>query len=125
MLRRFLRAPIAALLLLTALPLAQPAAAAELIVDNPDGVVQIKGKWSSTNTTSGFQGSDYLFRVAGDGSSSVFWPFPGAAGRDQGFSPWGAGPNRASNAPYEVVHDSGTLPVVKSQKDNGGTWQSL
>ncbi len=124
--RRLLRAATAVLLLVTALPLAQPAAAAELIVDNPDGVVQVKGKWSTTNTTGGFQGSDYLFRVAGDGWSSVFWPFPGtAAGRYDVFARWSSGPNRATNAPYEVIHNGGTQPVSKSQKDNGGSWQSL
>src|SRR6266545_5443711 len=125
MLRRLLRAPIAALLLATALPLATPAAAAELIVDNPDGAVQVKGKWSTTNTTGGFQGNDYLFRVAGDGSSSVFWPFPGTAGRYEVFARWSAGPNRATNVPYQVVHNGGTQPVTKSQRDNGGSWQSL
>jgi N-acetylmuramoyl-L-alanine amidase len=126
MLRGLLRAPIAALLLVTALPFAQPAAAAELIVDNPDGAVQIKGKWTATNTTSGFQGSDYLFHVAGDGSSTVFWPFPGTqAGRYEIFARWSGGPNRATNAPYEVVHNGGTQPVPKNQKDNGGSWQSL
>jgi N-acetylmuramoyl-L-alanine amidase len=126
MLSRVVRVPIVAVLLLTALPFAQPAAAAELIVDNPDGAVQIKGKWTATNTTPGFQASDYLFRVAGDGSSSVFWPFPGTeAGRYEVFARWSGGPNRATNAPYEVVHNGGTQPVPKNQKDNGGSWQSL
>jgi hypothetical protein len=59
---------VALLLLVSTLPLAAPTAAAELIVDNPDGVVQVKGKWSTTDTTGGFQGSDYLFRVPGDGN---------------------------------------------------------
>src|SRR5215510_5127572 len=103
MLSRLLRFPLAALLLLFTLPMASPAAAAELIVDNSDGVVQVKGKWSATTTTGGFLGADYLFRVPGDGSSSVFWPFPGGdAGRYEVFARWSAGPNRASNATYEV-----------------------
>src|SRR5262245_12271439 len=118
MLSRILRAPLAALVLALAWPAAPPVAAQELIVDNPDGAVQVKGKWSTTTTTGGFQGADYLFRVAGDGSSSVFWPFPGtSAGRYEVFARWSAGPNRASNAPYEVVHGGGTQAVPKSQKD--------
>jgi N-acetylmuramoyl-L-alanine amidase len=113
-------------LLLAALPLATPAWAAELVVDNPDGPVQVKGKWAATNTTGGFQGSDYLFRVPGDGASSVFWPFPGsAAGRYDVFARWSAGPNRASNATYEVVHGGGSQPISVSQQNNGGSWQSL
>ncbi len=122
MLGRFL---FALILLASALPFATTAAAAELIVDNPDGPVQIKGKWSTNTTTGGFQGSDYLFRVAGDGSSSVFWPFPGTAGRYEVFARWSGGQNRATNAPYEVIHNGGNQPVTKNQKDNGGTWQSL
>lgn len=124
--RLVLRASIAAVLLLTALPLATPGAAAELVVDNPDGPVQIKGKWSTTNTTGGFQGADYLFRVAGDGASSVFWPFPGGgAGKYEVFARWSAGPNRATNATYEIAHNGGAQPVAVNQTKNGGAWQSL
>jgi N-acetylmuramoyl-L-alanine amidase len=114
------------LLLSASLPLAHSVSAAELVVDNPDGPVQVKGKWSATNTTAGFQGSDYLFRVAGDGASTVFWPFPGgSAGRYEVFARWSGGENRATNAPYEVVHQGGSQPVAKNQKDNGGSWQLL
>src|SRR5260221_14354435 len=76
------RVSLALALLLSSLPLATPGLAAELIVDNSDGAVVVKGKWTATNTTAGFLGADYFFRTAGDGASSVTWPFPsGAAGR--------------------------------------------
>ena len=124
--RRLPSAFIAALFLLTGLPLAAPTSAAELIVDNPDGAVQIKGKWSATTTTGGFLGSDYLFRTAGDGSQTVFWPFPGTnAGKYEVFARWSAGPNRATNATYAISHNSGSQPVPVNQRNNGGTWQSL
>jgi len=123
------RLPIAVLtivLLLAGLPLAAPASAAELIVDNPDGAVQIKGKWASTTTTGGFQGADYLFRTAGDGSQTVFWPFPGTnAGKYEVFARWSAGPNRATNATYEIAHNGGSQPVPVNQRNNGGSWQPL
>src|SRR5262249_45319111 len=122
MLSRLIRPPLAALLLIVALPLATPTAAAELIVDNSDGVVQVKGKWSATTTTGGFLGADDLFRVPGDGSSSVFWPFPGKdAGKYEVFARWSSGPNRATNATYDINGNQ----VSRSQKDNGGSWQSL
>jgi hypothetical protein len=112
----------AALATLTALP----AAAAEQIVDNSDGAVQVKGTWTATSTTSGFQGSNYLFHTAGDGLSTVTWPFPGGgAGKYEVFARWSSGPNRASNATYQITSNSGTNNVSQNQKANGGTWQSL
>ncbi|HEY0583940.1 MAG TPA: N-acetylmuramoyl-L-alanine amidase [Chloroflexota bacterium] len=113
-------------LLVAALPVASPTLAAELVIDNSDGAVQIKGKWTATNTTGGFLGSDYLFRTPGDGLSTVTWPFPSAAaGRYQVFARWSAGPNRATNANYQVTSNAGTASVMLNQKNNGGAWQSL
>jgi N-acetylmuramoyl-L-alanine amidase len=117
---------VALALLLASVPFAGTASAAELIVDNSDGVVGVKGKWTSTSTTDGFYGSDYLFRTPGDGSSSVTWPFPnGAAGRYEVFARWSAGPNRATNATYRVNSNAGGADVSVNQKTNGGSWQSL
>ena len=114
-----------ALLLLSA-PFAAPASAAELIVDNSDGQVVVKGKWTTTTTTGGFYGPDYVFRTPGDGSSSVTWPFPsGAAGRYEVFARWSAGPNRATNATYQITSNAGTANVSVNQKTNGSSWQSL
>ncbi|MCA1645334.1 MAG: hypothetical protein LC797_07660 [Chloroflexi bacterium] len=120
------RATVAFALLVGALPLASPTLAAELIVDNSDNTVVVKGKWTNTSTTGGFVGSDYLFRTAGDGSSSVSWPLPpGAAGRYEVFARWSAGPNRATNANYQVTSNAGGSNVPANQKVNGGSWQSL
>jgi hypothetical protein len=59
---------------------ARPALADDgYIVDNSDRTVSVTGVWSTTGTTPGFYGGDYAFRVAGNGSSSVRWPFPGGA----------------------------------------------
>jgi N-acetylmuramoyl-L-alanine amidase len=115
-------------LVVLALAFATPAAAAELIVGNSDSAVQVKGKWTSTNTTPGFFGNDYLFRVAGDGRASVTWPFPASAatGRYEVFARWSSGPNRATNATYQVTSNATPPGVVAvNQKNNGGTWQSL
>jgi N-acetylmuramoyl-L-alanine amidase len=113
-------------LLLSALPMATPTLAAESIVDNSDGSVSIKGRWATTNTTGGFIGADYLFRTPGDGTSSVTWPYPsGSGGRYEVFARWAGGPNRATNATYQVNSNAGQNSVVVNQKNNGGTWQSL
>jgi len=117
---------VAFALLLSTLPLATPSLAAELVVDNSDAAVSVKGKWTTSNTTAGFLGADYLYRTPGDGSSSVSWPFPaGPAGRYEVFARWTAGPNRATNANYQVNSNAGTVSVAVNQKSNGGAWQSL
>jgi N-acetylmuramoyl-L-alanine amidase len=103
-----------------------PSRAAELVIDNTDPAVQVRGTWATTTTTGGFLGPNYLFRTSGNGLSSVTWPFPpAAAGNYEVFARWSAGPNRATNAPYAVVSNGGTQTIVFNQRTNGGTWQSL
>jgi N-acetylmuramoyl-L-alanine amidase len=106
---------------------AVPAWADELVVDNTDPSVQIKGNWTTTTTTQGFYGSNYAFRTAGDGSSTAVWPFPSraAAGKYEVFARWSSGPNRATDATYQVAYNGGTSPVKVNQQNNGGNWQSL
>src|SRR6266850_4497792 len=110
-------------MLCLALPLAAPALAGELIVDNSDGAVQVKGKWTVTSTTGGFLGADYMFRTQGDGQNSVTWPFPGgAAGRYEVFARWSSGPNRATNATYVINSTAAAASTSVNQKNNGGAW---
>jgi N-acetylmuramoyl-L-alanine amidase len=118
---------VALSMLFATLPFATPAHATELIVDNSDSAVQVKGKWTATKETPGFYGADYLFRTPGNGSSSVTWPFPSgaASGRYQVLAQWSAGPNRATNATYQITSNSGTSNTSVNQKVNGGGWQSL
>jgi N-acetylmuramoyl-L-alanine amidase len=118
---------LALTILLSALPFATSSFAGELIVDNSDNLVQIKGKWAASKESAGFYGPDYLFRVPGDGKSNVTWPFPAgaAAGRYEVFARWSAGPNRATNATYQVSSNAGAAPVAVNQRINGGSWQSL
>src|SRR5687768_687089 len=111
MLRLRFLAPWVAVAVLVATPGA--AGAEELIVDNTAAQVQIKGRWDATKTTGGFVGDDYLFRVAGEGAHTVTWPFPaGAAGRYEVFARWSGGPNRATNATYQVFSNAGTANVT-------------
>src|ERR1051326_685764 len=126
MFRRSFPTAVALAILLSTLSVAAPASAAELVVDNSDGPVQVKGKWTATAETGGFYGADYLFRTPGDGSSSVTWPFPAPdPGRYEVFARWSAGPNRAGTATYQISSNAGQTSVAVNQKLNGGSWQSL
>src|ERR1041385_5654269 len=115
MFRRFL---LALALTVATLPLAAARGeAAEVVVDNSDPSVQVKGNWATTQTTAGYYGSDYRFRTAGDGSATVTWPFPqgSPAGKYTVYARWSAGPNRASKATYHVNSET----VTVNQKING------
>jgi N-acetylmuramoyl-L-alanine amidase len=117
-----------AALLVASFSVASPAAAAELIVDNSDTAVQAQGgRWNPTSTASGFHGPDYLFHTAGDGSATVFWPFPamGTAGRYEVFARWSGGPNRATDATYQITSNAGQASVTMNQKSGGSEWRSL
>jgi hypothetical protein len=123
---RLLLARVCLLLLLVTAPAARPALADELVVDDSAPSVQFTGSWAQASTTAGFFGAGYHYRVAGDGSSSARWPFPGTAdGTYELFARWTSGPNRASNATYTITHAGGTTNVSVDQRSNGGAWQSL
>ncbi len=114
--------------LLAAFAIAPAAVSAdELIVDNTSPFVQVSGPWIQTDLTGGFTGPDYLYRPAGGGNATVFWPFPSTAapGRYEVFARWTSGPNRATNALYWVSSDAGTESTTRNQQANGGSWQSL
>jgi polysaccharide biosynthesis protein PslG len=108
-------------------PAARPVFADDLVVDDAMPTVQITGDWATSSQTSGFFGSGYRYHVAGDGSSSVTWPFPASAsaGTYDVLARWTSGANRASNAPYIVTHAAGAVSVTVNQRANGGDWQLL
>src|SRR5437667_9842166 len=113
MLWRLLASLVSALVLLGATFSAVPTFAAELIVDNSDNSVQVKGKWTTTTTTDGFIGSDYLFRTPGDGNSTVTCPFPtGPAGHYEVFAHWSAGTNQLTNATYHITTHADTSSLL-------------
>src|SRR5262245_41873108 len=119
--RRTVRGALAfGLLAATASP---TAFAEELVVDDVSTGVQLNGTWATSTNGSGFVGIAYRFRVAGDGSSSVRWGFPGAGGGTYDvFARWTSGPNRASNAKYVVAHADGSSTVSVDQRGGGGAW---
>ncbi|MBI4492740.1 MAG: N-acetylmuramoyl-L-alanine amidase [Chloroflexi bacterium] len=116
-----------ALVLLLGLILAPTARAAEsaLIVDNSASDAGSTGQWSRATTTPGFYGGDYLFRVAGSGSSTFSWPFSGAAGDYEVYVRWTSGPNRATDATYTIKHQAGESRAVVNQQAGGGAWYRL
>ena len=99
----------------------------ELIVDNAHAAVQVTGRWQASSTSPGFYGGDYLFRVRGDGSAHVNWPFPvaGSSGPYAVLARWSSGPNRTTGATYTIASDAGTTDVHVNQRIGGALWQPL
>jgi lipoprotein-anchoring transpeptidase ErfK/SrfK len=120
-------ASLALLLALSLLLVPRAFAADEIVLDNAAPSVQVSGPWTSTALTPGYSGPDYLFRPAGNGDATVFWPFPSStsAGKYEVFARWTSGPNRAANALYWVSSEGGSAPITVNQQQNGGTWQPL
>lgn len=100
-----------------------------LIKDNADANgVTFTGSWTATALTSGYYGSNYHHdgNTGGSGGKSVrFTPLVPETGDYEVWVRWTAGSNRASNAPYDVVHAGGTTTFSRSQKYNNGTWMLL
>jgi len=111
----------------TAGGLSTPAPAVEVILDSetPAGVT-ITGNWSTSTAAPGYLGQNYLH----DGNSEIgksvkLSPELATAGTYEVYLRWTASGNRASNAPIDIIHSSGTDLVQVDQKSNGGTWVSL
>ena len=99
----------------------------ELVVDNADAAVQVTGRWQANSTSPGFYGGDYLFRIPGDGTSRVTWPFPstGGPGLYAMFARWSSGHNRTTAASYVIASSTGAATVRVNQRIDGAQWNSL
>jgi hypothetical protein len=97
-----------------------------LIVDNADPSVVITGTWN-VGANAGFWGSNYLHDVnSGKGSKSVRFPVTlPTNGTYEVDAWWVPASNRATNAPYDIVHAAGTTRVLVNQVNASGGWFKL
>ncbi|MBP6865444.1 MAG: hypothetical protein KBC32_09300 [Candidatus Didemnitutus sp.] len=97
-----------------------------VIVDNTAATVT--GSWSTSTASTGYYGTNYLLdgNTGSTGGKSVrFTPNLPVAGRYLVYQCWAAGSNRASNAPVDIIHASGTTTTEVNQKANNGAWMLL
>jgi hypothetical protein len=99
------------------------------IVDNTDsGSVTLTGAWTTSTSTPGFYGSNYLHDGASGatgGKSVRFTPNLPSSGTYEVAVRWVTGQSRASNAPIDVVHAGVTTTVAVDQQFNNGDWVVL
>jgi N-acetylmuramoyl-L-alanine amidase len=104
-----------------------PPAPAEIVVDNASPGFSAPGTaWFTASHVSGFVGTDYHARPTGYTSNPATWSarLP-QTGKWEVFARWTSGTNRASSAPYVVLHQGGTTTRFVDQRRDHATWVSL
>jgi hypothetical protein len=95
-------------------------------VDNTDAGFSASTNWSTSTSNPGYLGANYRVRATAQTSDLARWNVTlSSSGNYRVFARWAADPNRASAAPYSVVHSGGTATVNVDQRTNGGTWVLL
>ncbi len=98
------------------------------VVDNTNtGLVTITGAWTSTTSTAGFHGTNYLHNGnAGQGTKQVLFRIPSSlTGLQRVYLRWTQDANRASNVPIEIIHRDGTTALTVNQRADGAKWNPL
>ncbi|WP_170109567.1 N-acetylmuramoyl-L-alanine amidase [Melghirimyces profundicolus] len=105
-------------------PEAQPATA---IVDNTDSqYTTSSGSWPTSTNAPGYYGSNYQPNAAGSGGDTFTWKFtPPETGSYKVSVYYAAASDRASNAPFTILHGDGTATRRVDQRTNGGQWVDL
>lgn len=98
----------------------------ETIVDNTDPGFAASTNWSTSTSNAGYYGANYRVRATASVTDLASWQasLP-TAGNYTVYARWSAHSNRASAAPYTVVHSGGTTTVNANQQINNGAWVSL
>lgn len=99
----------------------------DIIIDNPDAQADFTNAWQTGTNSVDKYGADYRFAstVAGGMSNATYRPALGSAGYYDVFIWYPQGSNRATNAPWSVVYDGGSVNVAVNQTVNGGGWRLL
>jgi hypothetical protein len=98
-----------------------------ITLDNADTNAFPIGSWISSTSVAGYYGSDYIHDDnTNKGTKSVsFKPNLASAGTYQVSLRWTTNPNRATNAPVDIIHAAGTNTFIVDMTQNNGTWIPL
>jgi len=99
----------------------------EFVVDNTDPGFNVNStSWFPTTAVPGYLGSNYHARATAAVSDPASWTFTlPSSGNYEVFARWTTGANRATAAPFIIVHNGGTTTVAVNQQQNNGVWVSL
>lgn len=98
----------------------------DVIEDNSGANFVKSANWVPSTSNPGYYGSNYHVRATASISDAATWraTLP-SAGNYKVYARWTADPNRATSAPYVVVHTGGSTTVSVNQTQNNGTWVLL
>ncbi len=100
-----------------------------IIIDNTDKNYFEKNKnnsWTSSNSISGYYGSDYFYGSQDQNSWAKWKPHLTRTGEYEVFMRWTSDSNRADAVPVEIHYEqNSTYNTTVNQKLNGGQWISL
>jgi hypothetical protein len=109
---------------MVSLSLASTAIGAEIVyIDNPAAV--LSGTWVTSNSTTGYYGTNYAHNKSVAGPTATYTPTLSTAGEWSVWTRWTAGTNRASSVPYTINYDGGSATVNVNQQINGSAWRKL
>lgn len=93
-----------------------------------DAKVEFSSNWTSSTSTSGYYGSDYVYAAASPVSDTFkYWFYLDSASKVKIDARWTAGSNRSASAPFLIRDPDGTI-VARSNQDqrtNNNTWVGL
>jgi hypothetical protein len=96
----------------------------ELILDNEDAVYA--GSWPLVTGNACAYEEDFQWNAAGTGADTATWtPTVYQAGDYNVYARWVNNANRATDAPYTITYDGGSVTIDKNQQTDGCTWNLL
>jgi len=107
------------------------ASTVSIIVDNTDSGFSTTGTWTTSSSTSGYYGADYLHDGSSEssvGDSATWTPNITTAGFYKIYMRWSSHANRPDSAPVEIGYEGGTQvdsSITVNQQNDGGKWVYL
>jgi len=96
------------------------------IVDNEDPRCARAGAWIRGTAQPNKHGPSYDYSWGGSGQDTATWELPiPRSGRYRVFTWYPEASNRASDAPFTIVHGGGQTTTRVNQQTRGGQWVSL
>ncbi len=96
------------------------------IIDNP--LVTTTGSWTTATSSTDKYLTNYIYATSTSGSANAIatWrPTITTPGKYNVYVWYPQGSNRASNAPYTIAYNGGTITVLVNQQSGGGAWQQI